>query len=103
MQLHILKVGSTQRDCRAQLPYHHPCCCYCCAQVYLSELAPKHRQGLVGALGFVAAMTGCGLGVVMVMIVEAGTNDGAHAAIGSCVLRAAFTLYMLPCRCFSRS
>lgn len=42
--------------------------------VYLHEIAPSNMKGMVGSLGFVSAMFGCMMGVLMVVVMEAIFN-----------------------------
>jgi hypothetical protein len=46
------------------------------ALVYLHEIGPCSRQGFTGAIGFASATSGCMLGVLVVVIVEAIFNRG---------------------------
>lgn len=42
----------------------------CCLQVYLHEIAEQHRQGFLSSIGFASAISGCMLGVLVVLILE---------------------------------
>eukprot|EP00775_Hariotina_reticulata_P009249 gene9249-9415_t len=52
------------------------------ALVYLHEIGPRSRQGFTGAIGFAAAMVGCLLGVLVVVIVEAIFNKDQMLLFG---------------------
>ena len=43
-------------------------------QVYLHEIASKRRQGFTGSIGFASAISGCMLGVLVVMVLEVLLN-----------------------------
>lgn len=58
-----------------------------CAMVYLHEIAPANKKGLVGSIGFASAMSGCMLGVLAVVIVEATFNPGKQQSLGHAIPR----------------
>lgn len=53
-----------------------------CTQVYLHEIASRRSKGLCGSIGFASAISGCMLGVLVVLVLEAALSPTQMMVFG---------------------